>query len=320
MISRWLNVNSLDRQARQRASVDSIASDLAPPTSTARRAPADPGQAGRGKGAVRRPPTRHKTIWLSDVHLGTAESQAELLLDFLLHNESERLYLVGDIIDGWQLKRSFYWHDSHNEIVRLLLQRAQSGTKVVYIPGNHDDALRPYCGLNFGGIDVVFDAVHETVAGKRYLVIHGDYFDGVVKYARWIAILGDWTYIFALKMNRWLNIWRRWTGRSYWSLAAWLKRRAKLALEFMGDYQQAVVGEARKRGLDGVICGHIHCAESKTIDGIHYCNDGDWVESCTALTEDFSGKLQIIHWPTQMHIEINAPTKTSEGEFTVAAQ
>lgn len=313
MFARWFNVNSLTRQHQQRAGTFSE-TDATPLTTLAKRttAPANADTISEIK-------QHRRTIWLSDVHLGTPECQAEQLIDFLAHNPCDTLYLVGDIVDGWQLSRSFYWNDAHNHVIQTLLATAQAATKVIYIPGNHDEPLRNYCGLTFGGIDIAFEAVHETADGKKYLVMHGDYFDGIVKYARWLAILGDWTYNGALKVNRWVNVWRNWRGKPYWSLAAWLKRHAKFAREYIGNYQHAVAGEARKRKLDGVICGHIHYADTKMIDGIHYCNDGDWVESCTALTEDSQGNIELVHWPSQKEFliqNLNAKKKP----LTVAAE
>jgi UDP-2,3-diacylglucosamine pyrophosphatase LpxH len=239
----------------------------------------------------------HRAIFISDTHLGTRGCKAEFLLEFLRKNTCERLYLVGDIIDGWRLQRSWYWNDAHNEIVREVLRKAHDGVKVIYVPGNHDEGLRDYIGLNLGGIDVAMEAVHETADGKRLLVIHGDHFDGVVAYAKWLAHLGDWAYTAALSANDMLYAVRRRAGLPYWSLSAYLKHKVKNAIEYITKYESAVARSARERGFDGVVCGHIHNAEIKEVDGILYCNDGDWVESCTALTEDSSGRLEIVRWP-----------------------
>ena len=239
---------------------------------------------------------RHRTLFLSDIHLGTPGCKAELLLDFLRHNDAETIYLVGDIIDGWRLKRSWYWSVSHNAVVQELLRKARKGANVIYVPGNHDEALRDYTGLNFGGVDVLADAIHETANGRRFLVIHGDQFDGVVKYAKWLAHLGDRAYELALWLNNWLHEFRRAFGMPYWSLSSWLKHRVKNAVEFISSYEVALAREARERGVDGVVCGHIHHAEMRDIDGVLYCNDGDWVESCTALAEDEAGELSIVIW------------------------
>jgi UDP-2,3-diacylglucosamine pyrophosphatase LpxH len=239
---------------------------------------------------------RHRTLFLSDIHLGTPGCKAELLLDFLRHNEAETIYLVGDIIDGWRLKRSWYWSASHNAVVQELLRKARKGANVIYVPGNHDEALRDYTGLNFGGVDVLADAIHETADNRRFLIIHGDQFDGVVKYAKWLAHLGDRAYELALWLNNWLHEIRRAFGMPYWSLSSWLKHRVKNAVEFISSYEVALAREARERGVDGVVCGHIHHAEMRDIDGVLYCNDGDWVESCTALAEDETGQFSIITW------------------------
>jgi UDP-2,3-diacylglucosamine pyrophosphatase LpxH len=241
-------------------------------------------------------PARHRAIFLSDIHLGTRGCQAELLLDFLKRNESDYLYLVGDIVDGWRLKRWWYWPQAHNDVVQKVLRKARKGTNVIYIPGNHDEAARQYCQLTFGDVTVEEEAIHVQPDGKKLLVIHGDQFDGIVRYAKWLAILGDWAYNTALRINTTFNWARRKLGLNYWSLSAYLKHKVKNAVQFIDNYEEAVAGEARRRGVDGVVCGHIHHAEIRMIDGILYCNDGDWVESCTALVEDFDGKLRIVRW------------------------
>lgn len=241
--------------------------------------------------------SRHyRAIFISDIHLGTRGCQAEYLLDFLRNTESEYLFLVGDIFDGWRLKRTWYWPQSHNDVVQKLLRKARKGTKVIYVAGNHDEALRNYTGVHFGGVEVCNDHVHETADGKRMLVIHGDAFDGVVKYAKWLALLGDWAYNWMLWLNTWFNRARRLFGFGYWSLSAYLKKRVKNAVQFINNYETAVTDEARRRGVDGVICGHIHHAEKREIDGILYVNDGDWVESCTACVEHEDGRLEILNW------------------------
>ncbi|WP_341898386.1 UDP-2,3-diacylglucosamine diphosphatase [Ferrovibrio terrae] len=244
-------------------------------------------------------PARYRTIWISDIHLGTRGCKADLLLEFLRYTESDTLYLVGDIVDGWRLKRSWYWNQSHNDVVQKLLRKARKGTNVIYVPGNHDEALRDFiegAALQFGGITVLMEAIHETADGRRLLVTHGDHFDGIVTCAKWLALLGDAAYGFALGLNTWFNHLRRRMGLPYWSLSAYLKHKVKNAVEFISDYEQAIAEEARRRHVDGVVCGHIHHAEIREIDGIQYCNDGDWVESCTALVEHFDGRLEILHW------------------------
>ena len=240
--------------------------------------------------------TRHRTVWVSDTHLGTRGCRADLLLEFLRSFEAETLYLVGDIIDGWRLKKSWYWAPSHSEVVHEVLAMARRGTRVIYVPGNHDEALRDYVGLQFGDVELVREAIHETADGRRLLVMHGDEFDVVVRYAKWVALLGDWAYNALLSINHYFNIVRRRLGYPYWSLSAYLKHKAKRAVEFIGHFEDALATEAARRGVDGVVCGHIHKAEMRRIGDILYCNDGDWVESCTALVEHMDGELEILHW------------------------
>ena len=239
---------------------------------------------------------RPRTIWISDTHLGTAGCNAALLLDFLKSVQPETLYLVGDIIDGWRLKKGWYWPPAHNDIVRRVLKLANKGTRVVYIPGNHDEMLRDFTGLNFGGVEVVHEAIHATADGRRLLVLHGDEFDGVVLYARWLAFLGDYAYALLLKCNVVFNAVRRRFGLPYWSLSAHIKKKVKNAVSFISRFEEAVAYAARERGVDGVVCGHIHTAEIRDFDGITYYNDGDWVESCTALIEHRDGRMEIIDW------------------------
>lgn len=243
-----------------------------------------------------RPRFAFRTIWISDTHLGTAGCQAELLLDFLKSTDCETLYLVGDIVDGWQLKRGWYWPPRHNDIVRCVLKKAKHGTRVVYVPGNHDEAFRDYTGLNLGGVELVPEALHLTVDGRKLLVLHGDEFDGVVMYARWLAFLGDYAYTLLLKTNGLLNRVRRRLGLPYWSLSSELKKRVKNAVQFISSFEQAVAHAATERGASGVVCGHIHTAEIRTIGDVTYYNDGDWVESCTALVEHSDGRMEIVDW------------------------
>ncbi|MBY3753654.1 UDP-2,3-diacylglucosamine diphosphatase [Azospirillum formosense] len=239
---------------------------------------------------------QYRSIWISDVHLGTRGCKAEYLLDFLKHNQSDHLYLVGDIVDGWRLRKTWYWPQTHNDVVQKILRRARKGVQVYYIPGNHDEAARDYVGLQFGGVQVVEEMIHVTADGKRLLVTHGDRFDVVVKYARWLAFIGDNAYVVLLQANTLFNWVRRKLGFSYWSLSAFLKHKTKTAVEFIGNYETALGDEARRRKVDGVVCGHIHTAEIRDMEGILYCNDGDWVESCTALVEHPCGRLEIIDW------------------------
>ncbi len=251
-------------------------------------------------------PRHYRTLFLSDIHLGTRGCQAELLLDFMRYNDAETIYLVGDIVDGWRLRRSWYWSQAHNDVVQKLLRKGRKGARIVYLPGNHDEFLRGYLGTHFGGVEVVDTCIHETVDGRRLLIIHGDQFDVVVRHAKWLAYLGDWAYVFALNVNTVLNKARRFLGFPYWSLSAWAKLKVKNAVSFIGAFEQALSGEARRVGADGVVCGHIHHAAMRDIDGITYLNTGDWVESCTALAEHHDGQLEIIRW-TRLSGEAQAP-------------
>lgn len=239
---------------------------------------------------------RMRTVFISDIHLGTAGCQADALLDFLKHHPCDHLYLVGDIVDGWQLRRRWFWPQAHNDVVQKLLRRARKGSRVVFIPGNHDEFARHFIGHHFGGIEVLDEAVHTTVDGRRLWVTHGDYFDGVIQCAKWLAYLGDNAYEFTLRMNRHLNSLRARMGLPYWSLSAYLKHKVKKALNYVTDFEVAVANEARSRGHDGVVCGHIHRAEMRTINGTLYCNDGDWVESRSALVEHMDGRLELVFW------------------------
>ncbi len=242
---------------------------------------------------------RYRSIFISDVHLGTRGCQAELLLDFIRQVTCDRLYLVGDIVDGWKLRSGWYWPQAHNDVVQKVLRLARKGVEVIYVPGNHDEVVRDFCGVHFGGVVVARDIVHQTADGRRFLVMHGDEFDGVVQYAPWLAFVGDWAYRTVLMLNTVVNRVRRRLGFGYWSLSAFLKVKVKNALQFIENFEGAVAAEARRRGVDGVICGHIHKAEMRDIDGVIYINDGDWVESCTALVEHFDGRLEILHWAKQ---------------------
>ncbi|HEY4316256.1 MAG TPA: UDP-2,3-diacylglucosamine diphosphatase [Herbaspirillum sp.] len=239
---------------------------------------------------------RFRTIWISDVHLGTTGCQAKKLLQFLRSTDSDTLYLVGDIIDGWQLKRRWYWDQVHNNVVQTVLKKARKGTNVVFVPGNHDEAVRQFIGLDFGGIKIRDELVHTTADGKRMLVLHGDRFDGVIACAKWLAYLGDSMYTMILKFNQWFNTWRARVGLPYWSLSQYLKLKVKNAVSYITSFEDALAAEASKKGLDGVICGHIHKPEIRDIGSIRYCNDGDWVESLTALVEEASGELRLVTW------------------------
>lgn len=249
-----------------------------------------------------RPKRRYRTIWISDIHLGTRGCNAVMLLDFLRSVECDVLYLVGDILDGWRLRKGWYWPDAHNEVVRRILKMAHGGTRVILIAGNHDEMLRPYAGMSFGGVEVALDAVHLTADGRRLLVTHGDSFDSVVLYARWLAFLGDKAYSVLLRLNVVLNAVRRRLHLPYWSLSAYLKKRVKNAVQFIGAYEEAVAHAARDCHVDGVVCGHIHSAEIRQIGDITYYNDGDWVESCTALVEAADGTINLVDWAEECRL------------------
>jgi UDP-2,3-diacylglucosamine pyrophosphatase LpxH len=242
----------------------------------------------------------YRTIWISDVHLGTRGCNAEMLIDFLDHVDSETMYLVGDIIDGWRLKKKLYWPDAHNDIVWRILKRAKRGTRIVYIPGNHDEMFRQFAGLQFGGVEVRRQAMHETADGRRLLVLHGDEFDAIMLSHRWLAYLGDVAYHLAMAANRWVNGYRRLFGLPYWSLSKHAKHKVKTSVEFISNFEEIVAKEAGARGVDGVIAGHIHTAEIREFDGVTYYNDGDWVEGCTALVEHFDGRMEILHWADEI--------------------
>lgn len=259
-----------------------------------------------------------RAVFISDVHLGTAGCQAQALLDFLKHYPSEHLYLVGDIVDGWQLRRRWYWPQAHNDVVQKLLRRARKGCQVTFIPGNHDEFARAFVGHQFGGIVVAMDAVHTLADGRRLWVTHGDHFDGVVQCAKWLAYVGDHLYEFTLRLNRYLNGLRARLGLPYWSLSAYLKHRVKTALNYVTDFEGAVAREARQRQLQGVVCGHIHRAQMRDIDGVLYCNDGDWVESLTALVEHHDGRLELVDWSAASRVSAQTAESAAETLNTFA--
>jgi len=246
--------------------------------------------------------SRYRTVWVSDVHLGTRGCRADLLLEFLRSFDADTLYLVGDIIDGWRLRKSWYWNPAHSEVVHEILAKARRGTRVVYVPGNHDEVMREFAGLMVGTLEVQRHVVHVTADNRRLLVLHGDQFDGIVNYAKWLAKIGDWAYSVALEANRLFNAARHRLGFGYWSLSAYLKGMVKDAVSFIDNFENALAAEARRHGVDGVVCGHIHKAEMREIDGVLYCNDGDWVESCTALVEESGGQLRILHWAVERQL------------------
>lgn len=252
---------------------------------------------------------RVRTVWISDLHLGTPGCQARALLEFLREVECEQLFLVGDIVDGWQLRRSWYWPQAHNDVVQKLLRKARKGCRVIYVPGNHDEFARKYLNHSFGGIEVAHEWIHETADGRKLWVTHGDLFDGVIQCAKWLAHVGDSAYEFTLKLNRHLNSLRARMGLPYWSLSKYLKLKVKRAVSYLNDFEEALAKEARKRGVQGVVCGHIHHAELRDIDGILYANDGDWVESLTALVEHPDGHLEILDWSARQRERADAALK-----------
>jgi len=229
------------------------------------------------------------------------------LADFLRCTSCQHLFLVGDIIDGWRLRKSWYWDAIHDEVLRLILHHARRGTEVTYIPGNHDEMFRAWLPmeLEIAGVKLRKDAAHVTAAGRRLLIMHGDEFDSVVRYAKFLAVLGDWAYTTALVVNRWFNAVRRRLGYPYWSLSAWLKRQVKEAVKAVDRFEIALANEARRRGYDGVVCGHIHHAEMRDVNGILYINDGDWVESCTALVEHHDGRLELVDWASRHRLMLH---------------
>ena len=248
-----------------------------------------------------------KTLFLSDIHLGTRGCQAAALLEFLKEYEADTIYLVGDIIDGWRLRSAWYWPQLHNDVVQKMLRRVRSGVRVVYVPGNHDEFLRDYIGLTFGGVEIVEEAIHKTVDGKRILILHGDKFDIVVRNVKWLALLGDWAYDFAIFLNRHISRVRRFFGLSDWSFAAYAKAKVKSAVNFVGAFEEAVAADARRHGVDAVMCGHIHQPANRMIGDVQYLNTGDWVESCSAIVENRDGSLELVRWSRRETTEMAPP-------------
>ncbi|HEX4986277.1 MAG TPA: UDP-2,3-diacylglucosamine diphosphatase [Burkholderiales bacterium] len=242
-------------------------------------------------------PRSVRSIFLSDIHLGTRACQAGRLLSFLRHYESRYLYLVGDIVDFWAMSRGIHWTREHNTVVQKLLRRARRGARVIFVPGNHDEVLREYVGTSFGDIELVQEHVHVAADGRRYAVLHGDEFDQVTRHHRWVAVLGDVAYNMLVRLNAWLSLARRTLGiPGYWSLAGYAKRKVKSAVGFIYDFEDSVMRAVRERGLDGVICGHIHSAAVRDVGGLTYINCGDWVDSCTAIVEHHDGRMELIRW------------------------
>jgi UDP-2,3-diacylglucosamine pyrophosphatase LpxH len=258
-------------------------------------------------------PQRFRTIWISDIHLGFKGCRADFLLDFLKTTESEYLFLVGDIIDVWSMKKGLYWPQEHNNVIRTILGKAKNGTKVVYVPGNHDEVVRDYAGMTFGNVKISREEIHTTKDGRIFLIMHGDEFDSVVQCSKFVSMLGNSAYAALLGINHWINYIRRKMGFPYWSLAAYLKHKVKNAVKYISSFEHAVSHEAHRRHVDGLICGHIHRAEITRLNGVLYCNTGDWVESCTALVERMDGSLHLLHWADEKHT-VKSVASLSMGE------
>ncbi len=273
----------------------------------------------------------YRSVFISDTHLGTRGCRSDFLGDFLAGMSCENLFLVGDIVDGWRLRKSWFWDAAHDRVIRLILRHARNGAAVTYVPGNHDEMFRPWlpaladgaglqaAGLEVAGITVRSEAEHTTAAGLRLLVIHGDEFDGVLRYARFLAVLGDGAYVTSLVVNRWFNGVRRRLGYPYWSLSQWLKRQVKGAVKAIDLFETALAAEAKRRGFDGVVCGHIHHAEMRMVNGVLYINDGDWVESCTALVEHHDGRLELLDWAALQGLSFFTPRPLREAAEAAAA-
>ena len=263
------------------------------------------------------PKTLYRSVFISDTHLGTRGCRSDFLAHFLGSFTCENLYLIGDIVDGWRLRKSWFWDGMHDEVVKLMLRHAEHGAKVLYVPGNHDEIIRQWLplGLEIGGIRFVDEAEHVTADGKRLLIIHGDQFDSVIRHAKFLALLGDWAYTNALNINRWFNALRRVMGFPYWSLSQWAKRQVKEAVKFIDHFEETLAGEAKRRNFDGVVCGHIHHAEMRQVDGILYLNTGDWVESCTALVEHHDGRLQLIEWAALNNFPMLEPLRSPSPRY-----
>ena len=256
----------------------------------------------------------YRAVWISDIHLGTRGCTAKLLIDFFDHIDCDTMYLVGDIIDGWALKKRHYWPPEHNDVVWRVLKRARRGTRVIYIPGNHDEMIRPFAGVNFGGVEIAREAIHTTADGRRLLVLHGDEFDAIMLTRRWLAVLGDTAYTWMLRVNVVFNHVRSALGLPYYSLSMAAKHKVKNAVQFISKYEEVVAQAARQRGADGVVCGHIHSAEMRDFDAVAYYNDGDWVEGCTALVEHHDGTMEILRWADEV-----AARSKRDAEAVIAA-
>jgi UDP-2,3-diacylglucosamine pyrophosphatase LpxH len=266
---------------------------------------------------------RVRAIFLSDIHLGSRACQADRLLAFLKEYDSEYLYLVGDIVDLWAMSRALYWPPAHNTIVQKVLRKARHHTQVIFVPGNHDEVLREYLGMSFGAVDIVAEHVHVTAAGQRLLLVHGDEYDQVTTCHRWLSVLGDVSYTALVDLNRALSWTRRKLGVSgHWSLADFAKRNVLKAVAYIGDFETAAAHTAVQRGMDGIVCGHIHTPVMKQINGIVYYNCGDWVDNCTAIVEHLDGRMELVRStpelrlvdvPAQPPATTVAPPRIAEG-------
>lgn len=252
----------------------------------------------------------YRTIWLSDIHLGYRGCKAEYLLDFLHSTEAETIYLVGDIIDIWSMKRSMYWPQSHNNVIRTILGKAKKGTRIIFIPGNHDIQIRELVENQFGNIEIYEEYIHETFNGKRILVLHGDVYDSIMQVGQLASFIGNFGYDFLMYLNRQIYKFRRMSGFPYWSLASFIKSKVKNAMKHIRKFEEIVARDVVHRNLDGVVCGHIHHPELRELNGILYCNDGDWVESCTAMVENQDGTLELVRWTEQQTILRSNNVKT----------
>ena len=259
----------------------------------------------------------YRAIWISDIHLGTKGCNAGMLIDFLDSVDSDTLYLVGDIVDGWQLSKRLYWPTEHNDVVWRIMKRARRGTRVIYIPGNHDEMFRQFTGMSFGGVEIRRKMIHTTADGRKLLVLHGDEFDTVMLAHRWLAVVGDAAYTILMSLNRRVNQVRRLFGLGYWSLSKMAKHKVKNAVAFISRFEEIVAHEAERRHVDGVVCGHIHTAEVRQFGDITYYNDGDWVEGCTALVEHHDGQMEILHWADEMAKRDAAPAPKLAAEVPV---
>lgn len=260
----------------------------------------------------------YRSVWISDVHLCTRDSQSELLHHFLDSIKCDYLYLVGDIVDVWALRKKWYWPKQYNEVLHRLLKRSRKGAKITYIPGNHDDFFRGFEGYRFGDVEIRLQAIHQTADGRRFLVMHGDEFDTIVRHHRWLAALGSRAYRYLIMLNRLVNVVRRWLGKPYWSFSGAIKRKVKQAVKFVSRFEEFLTRTAKEHEVDGVICGHIHQPQIREIDEILYCNTGDWVENCTALVEHEDGKLEILWWHHEMKVHPVDGERPAEDSFADA--